>query len=319
MEHFFKSPLNYTGGKYKLLSQILPLFPKEIDIFVDLFCGGCNVGINVLAKEHWYNDISIELMGLYQYFVNCDINNLVVELENLIDMYELSNTYKNGYNYYNCDSSKGLSAYNKEKFLVLRKNFNNCEKFTDEYFKLFFLLIVFGFNNQIRFNKNGEYNLPVGKRDFNLSIRTKLCDFIEKLKSQKLYFSNQSFEDFDYSKLSKDSLVYCDPPYLISRASYNENGAWSMEDEQDLLNCLNKLNSMGIKFALSNVLEHKGKKNELLESWIKEKGYTVHKLDFNYNNSNYHSKNKESKTVEVLITNYVVLDKRKRDNKRLTN
>lgn len=306
MEHFFKSPLNYTGGKYKLLSQILPLFPKEIDIFVDLFCGGCNVGINVLAKEHWYNDISIELMGLYQYFVNCDINNLVVELENLIDMYELSNTYKNGYNYYNCDSSKGLSAYNKEKFLVLRKDFNSCEKFTDKYFKLFFLLIVFGFNNQIRFNKNGEYNLPVGKRDFNLSIRTKLCDFIERLQSQKLCFSNQSFQDFDFSKLSMNSLVYCDPPYLISCASYNENGGWSMENEQSLLNCLDKLNSKGIKFAFSNVLEHKGKKNELLESWIKEKGYTVHKLDFDYKNSNYHSKNKESETVEVLITNYVV-------------
>lgn len=306
MDKFLKSPLNYTGGKYKLLSQILPLFPKEIDIFVDLFCGGCNVGINVLSKEYCYNDISAELIGLYQYFLNCGIDSLVVELENLIDSYGLSNTYKNGYNYYNCDSSKGLAEYNKEKFLVLRKDFNSCEKFTDKYFKLFFLLIVFGFNNQIRFNKNGEYNLPVGKRDFNLSIRTKLCDFIERLQSQKLYFSNQSFQDFDFSKLSMNSLVYCDPPYLISCASYNENGGWSMEDEQSLLDCLDKLNSKGIKFALSNVLEHKGKKNELLESWIKEKGYTVHKLDFDYKNSNYHSKNKESKTVEVLITNYVV-------------
>lgn len=306
MDKFLKSPLNYTGGKYKLLPQLLPLFPNEIDTFVDLFCGGCNVGINVLAKEYCYNDISSELIGLYQYFVNCDINSLVVELENLIDSYGLSNTYKNGYNYYNCDSSKGLAEYNKEKFLVLRKDFNSCEKFTDKYFKLFFLLIVFGFNNQIRFNKNNEYNLPVGKRDFNLSIRIKLCDFIERLQNQKLYFSNQSFQDFDFSKLSMNSLVYCDPPYLISCASYNENGGWSMEDEQSLLDCLDKLNSKGIKFALSNVLEHKGKKNELLESWIKEKGYTVHKLDFDYKNSNYHSKNKESETVEVLVTNYVV-------------
>ena len=41
-----QSPLNYTGGKYRLLSQILPLFPDDIETFVDLFCGGCNVGIN---------------------------------------------------------------------------------------------------------------------------------------------------------------------------------------------------------------------------------------------------------------------------------
>ena len=42
-----QSPLNYTGGKFKLLPQILPLFPKNINTFVDLFCGGCNVGINI--------------------------------------------------------------------------------------------------------------------------------------------------------------------------------------------------------------------------------------------------------------------------------
>ena len=50
-----QSPLNYTGGKYKLLPQILPLFPKEIDCFVDLFCGGCNVGINRNCnKKIWF-------------------------------------------------------------------------------------------------------------------------------------------------------------------------------------------------------------------------------------------------------------------------
>ncbi|MFY7787853.1 MAG: DNA adenine methylase [Thermoflexibacteraceae bacterium] len=32
-----KSPLNYIGGKYKLLEQILHLFPKEINTFVDWF------------------------------------------------------------------------------------------------------------------------------------------------------------------------------------------------------------------------------------------------------------------------------------------
>ena len=44
------SPLNYTGGKFKLLTQILPLFPNRINTFVDLFSGGCNVGLNVRSK-----------------------------------------------------------------------------------------------------------------------------------------------------------------------------------------------------------------------------------------------------------------------------
>ena len=49
------SALNYTGGKYKLLSQILPLFPQDIDRAVDLFCGGCNVGINLNCNKVLFN------------------------------------------------------------------------------------------------------------------------------------------------------------------------------------------------------------------------------------------------------------------------
>jgi DNA adenine methylase len=51
-----RSPLNYIGGKSKLLPQLLPLFPKEIDKFIDLFAGGCNVGINVSANKINFND-----------------------------------------------------------------------------------------------------------------------------------------------------------------------------------------------------------------------------------------------------------------------
>ena len=55
-QKYIKSPLNYVGGKYKLLPQILPLFPKNIDTCIGLFGGGFNVGINVPAKEIIYNE-----------------------------------------------------------------------------------------------------------------------------------------------------------------------------------------------------------------------------------------------------------------------
>ena len=65
-----QSPLNYTGGKFKLLPQILPLFPKNINTFVDLFCGGCNVGINVDSNRVIYNDLNENLLCLYNTFKN---------------------------------------------------------------------------------------------------------------------------------------------------------------------------------------------------------------------------------------------------------
>ena len=70
-EHnFISSPLNYTGGKTKLLPQIIPLFPNEINTFVDLFCGGCNVGINIQAKRHIYNDINSFIIDFYNFLLS---------------------------------------------------------------------------------------------------------------------------------------------------------------------------------------------------------------------------------------------------------
>ena len=69
-----------------------------------------------------------------------------------------------------------------------------------------------------------------------------------------------------------------------------------------LLFLLDHLNTKGIRFALSNMLYHKGMSNDLLIEWSKK--YKVHYIDKSYKNCNYQFKNKESKTVEVLITNY---------------
>ena len=66
MSELIKSCLNYTGGKYKLLPQILPLFPEDINTFVDLFCGGCNVAVNVDANRIVCNDIEPHVIDFYK-------------------------------------------------------------------------------------------------------------------------------------------------------------------------------------------------------------------------------------------------------------
>ena len=68
---------------------------------------------------------------------------------------------------------------------------------------------------------------------------------------------------------------------------------------------LDELDNRNICFALSNVLIAKGKKNEILESWLnKNQNYICHHLEFTYKNSNYQRKNKTDRDDEVLITNY---------------
>lgn len=65
---YIKSPLNYIGGKYKLLNQLFPFFPRKINNFVDLFAGGCNVGVNINANKTYLNDNLIYLIEMFKLF-----------------------------------------------------------------------------------------------------------------------------------------------------------------------------------------------------------------------------------------------------------
>lgn len=300
-----QSPLNYTGGKFKLLPQILPLFPKNIDIFVDLFCGGANVGINVKSNRTILNDIDDNLTLLFNMFKN-NSKEIIPLIQEIIEEYGLSQSSKYGYDYYNCNSNTGLAPYNKDKFLKLREDFNNSKDIGYYHYAMLYVLIIYSFNNQIRFNKYGKFNLPVGKRDFNEKMQDKLRKFINRLQSKNYEFSNVDFREFDISQLNPESFVYADPPYLITCATYNEQDGWNEQKERGLLEFLDKLNENNIKFALSNVLRSKGKENKILIDWTNRNAdkYKVIRLNYDYNNANYQTKNKNSVTEEVLIINY---------------
>lgn len=162
---FIQSPLNYTGSKFKLLTQILPLFSKDISIMVDLFCGGASVGGNVSAKHIILNDKQSELMEILALFKRESARSLLAQIAGIITDFNLSDSAKFGYAHYKCDSAKGLSNYNKTGFLRLKNAYN-----ADKSALKLFVLIIFAFNNQIRFNAKGEFNLPVGNADFNANV-----------------------------------------------------------------------------------------------------------------------------------------------------
>lgn len=304
IKHYIASPLNYQGGKARILDQLLPLFPTDIDILVDLFCGGCNVGMNVKAERVIYNDCSKPLIGLLRAFRRMKIETWLNGINNLIEEFGFSKTRDYNFAYYGGGANLGVSKYNREKYLLLRERFNSHKKVDDQYYIMLYTLILFGFNNQLRFNDHGEFNLPVGKRDFNVVIEAKLIRFVEALKTQNCQLRRGDFRTFDIAELTSKSVVYCDPPYLITTATYNEKDGWTAKDECDLLCFLDNLNDKNIKFALSNVLTHEGKQNLLLQQWIDLHNYHVHYLYMDYHYSNYQKKSKKADSEEVLITNF---------------
>jgi len=288
---FIKSPLNYTGGKYKLLPFIIDSFPNNIDTFIDLFAGGFNVGINVEANKIVCNDHITYLIELYKTFTEHSIDETLGYIQEKITQHKLSQTNAEGYN-------------------ALRNYYNKNKNVMD-----LFILTCYSFNHQIRFNSNHDFNTPFGKErsSYNNNIEKNLINFCLALKNKDIEFENKDFLSLDLSHLTKSSLVYCDPPYLISNGSYNDGKRgfkdWTYKEESELLNLLDSLNKRNIMFALSNVFKHKGMTNDMLIKW--SKNYNTIFLDKTYSNCSYHFKDRDTETIEVLITNY---DYKKEDN-----
>lgn len=274
--------MNYIGGKYKILDSIIPTFPDKIHSFVDLFAGGMNVGINVKADTIYINDRVNYVIDIYKYFRDTDVDDLIQQIERRI-------------------SEFGLSSDNKESYINFRNSYNRTRETLD-----LFILTCFSFNHNIRFNNSHEFNATFGMRSWNDSIKSNLIQFCKALHEKSIIFSSNDFRDFDYSVLSSGDLVYCDPPYLISVASYSDGnrgfGGWKDEDDIALYTLLDELNSKDVLFALSNVTEHHGKQNDHLIEWSKK--YHTTFIDKQYTDCSYNVKDRYSKTVEVLITNF---------------
>ena len=279
---YLKSPLNYVGGKFKLLPQLLPLFPPDVDTLVDLFAGGCNVGINAAARRVVCNDLNNRVIGLFQAFQEMELPEILRRIDRNIECY-------------------ALSKENEEGFLALREEYNRTKDPIDLY-----TLACYSFNYQFRFNNQMEYNNPFGRNrsQFSLAMRQHLERFVKRIKGRDISFISMDFAAFPLSGLSGQDLIYCDPPYLITTGTYNDGKRgfkdWKEEQEKALCAYLDRAHSLGIRFALSNVLEHKGLKNEILLDWAKK--YRIIELHRNYSNASYNTKAGGSR--EVLVVNY---------------
>jgi DNA adenine methylase Dam len=283
---YSKSPLNYIGGKYKMLPAITKFFPQNINIMYDLFAGGCDVCTNVIAKQIYANDINHFVIEIYKTFQQMDTDSLLNAIDSTIERWH-------------------LSMYDGDGFLKLRQHYNETPIENRNPIELY-ALVCYSFNYQFRFNNSHGFNNPFGRNrsSFNSTMRRNLVIFHEKIKN--ILFSNKNFQTLDLSFLSAGDFVYADPPYRITTASYNDGKrgfeGWKLDDDLILFDLLDELNSNGAQFAMSNVVEHKGFENKELRRWMEK--YSVHEISYNYNNSNYQTRNKNFLTREILITNY---------------
>ena len=268
-----KSPLNYTGSKYSIFSEIQKVFPKHISKFIDSMGGAFNVGINVVAEEVQYNELLPHSYNIIKLFFENDYETIINKVEEIIKTFNMQ---------------KG----NKESYINLRNHYNQ----TKNIFELF-VLHMYCFQNQMRFNSKLEFNTPVGNCSYNDSIVERIKKFIPKTPCVKL--SNGSYDSIDLENADKNTVFYFDPPYFITSATYNDGKrgfiGWDADEETKLLEFLSVLDKKGFKFILSNVIYHNDETNYLLSEWINTHKFFVKNID------NVGSKNSRD---EVLVYNF---------------
>jgi DNA adenine methylase len=301
MSKIERSPLFYVGDKYKLMKEIQTHFPNNIDRFIEPFSGGGSVFLNVKANEYIVNDINVHVVALHKFLKSFSTKPHLFfsEIEKVIDEYGFSKSYITDLIPYELKENYKKTYYakfNKIAFEKLKHDYNNGIR--NDIFS-FYVLLIYGFNRMIRFNSSGKYNLPVGNVDFNSNVFNALNSYFEIIKNYKIKFYNKDYLAFlNKIKFSQsDDFVYFDPPYLITFSEYNK--LWSENNEYDLLKYLDKLESKGIKFAISNVTHYKNKENNIFLDWSKK--YKVIPIKSNY--ISYHD-NSIKKFNEVLVINY---------------
>lgn len=311
---FLKSPISYTGNKYRILSQILPFVNQSGSSMVDLFCGGATFGINTKFNKVYFVDSNEQVIKLLELIYTTDFEEFIRNIIKIINNYGLSLSLLNGYQTYKDknlmkNDNNGLKTHNTDGYYKLRNDYNLVQnKYSDDAITKLYVLMQYSFNNDIRFSKTGSFNLPVGKTDFNYQNLKKLYMF-SKLKKIKDYrFIHSDFRNSEiYSIIKNSDFVYLDPPYLITNAVYNESGGWNETLESELLLFIDKLIKIKQSFVLSNILEKKGFENKLLKLWLEKnrKWVRVIDIDYHYRSSSYNKIKRDSNEREIIvISNY---------------
>ena len=245
-----------------MIGNIKERLPKRFNSFIDAFGGGFNVGINIDAERIIYNDINYFVCELVASFKNNDTYQYISYIKRIIKKF-------------------GLEPANAESYVKVR-DYYNALPIDKRDPRLLYTVILYGFNQQIRFNGNHDFNNPVGMRWFNDKVLEKMISFSRAIKEKNVHFESKNYSEL-YYEADKNTFTYLDPPYMLTTGSYNDGKrgfqGWNIETERKLFDFVDKLNREGKSFMISYVLKHNGKFNLELDKWISERGYELINLE----------------------------------------
>lgn len=228
-----KSPINYSGSKDTLVPEIIKLLPSNVDVFVDAMGGAFNVGANITAlNKVVYYELNPYVYELISWLVNTPKEELIRTIEQKIKQFGMDKADESAY-------KRLRDAYNA--------NQNPLE---------LFVLHMYSFQNMIRFNGSHKFNTPIGVAGYSDDMKQRILEF--KAKTPNIELTNGDYVNIDWASYPQNTVFYFDPPYYITSAAYNDGKRGmkgrGLNEEIELLSILKRIDELGHKFILSNVI-----------------------------------------------------------------
>ena len=197
--------LKYRGGKSREIPRFLQYIPDDFNRYVEPFFGGGAVFFYLEPDNAIVNDLNQRLMTFYTQLRN-NYATMRTQLDELQSLYEKNQLEFKELKYKNPEIR--VPNANEELYYNMRTLFNNPD---DTYLDgdLYFFINKTAYSGMIRYNNNGEYNVPFGRYP-NLNTKLITQQHSELLQRAELY-SVDYREIFDMTQ--EDDFIFLDPPY----------------------------------------------------------------------------------------------------------
>jgi len=200
----FQPVIKWSGSKRSQANEIIKHFPKEINTYLEPFCGGASV-LRALIDS----DIKVEA------YICSDVNQDLINLWNVIKrspktVYE---SYERRWHKLNDEDDD--KERKKRYFEEVRELYNNEHSPYD-----FFFILRTTTNGMPRYNRNGEFN-----NSFHVTrngilpekIKPIIYEWSDILNDNTVQFVQSDFKDIT---TTDKVFMYLDPPYAGTKGMY---------------------------------------------------------------------------------------------------
>lgn len=197
--------LKYRGGKSREIPRFLQYIPEHFDRYIEPFFGGGAVYFYLEPDKAIINDVNERLMSFYNQLRD-NYSEMRIQLDKIQHIYE---TNQAAYKKLKAQSpDERVPNANEDLYYKMRELFNHPDNsYLDGV--IYFFINKTAYSGMIRYNNNGEYNVPFGRYP---NLNTKLVTEQHSHLLQKAELYNLDYQQI-FNMANENDFMFLDPPY----------------------------------------------------------------------------------------------------------